>query len=89
LNSWVVASGFPAGEIAFDYSDAVTGQQKAIFDPVAVLLNEGDETLALANAAGFRCFTRPPSAMPSAHARAMSETSSSSTGLSIRDMNYA
>jgi hypothetical protein len=57
LNSWVVASGFPAGEIAFDYSDAVTGQQKAIFDPVAVLLNEGDETLALANAAELRCFT--------------------------------
>ena len=70
LNDWVIERGFPAGEIAFDYSDPVTGQQKAIFDlvwssglqrelsaPVAVLLNEGDETLALANAAGFRCFT--------------------------------
>ena len=48
-----------------------TGEQIAVFDlawpdgvqtelsqPVAVLLDEGDETLALAAKAGYRCFTR-------------------------------
>jgi hypothetical protein len=72
LNDWVAAHGLPRGEIAFDYADAETGKQRAVFDlawpigvqqglssPVAVLLNEGDETLALANGAGFRCFTSP------------------------------
>ena len=50
--------------------DAAGGEQKAVFDlawpgglqqelsqPVAVLLNESVETVALASQAGFRCFT--------------------------------
>jgi len=58
------------GVMAFDFADEATGQQQAVFDlvwpngiqeelsqPVAVLLNESAETLALANRAGFRCFT--------------------------------
>ncbi len=70
LNDWVVSQGFAEGVIAYDYSNAETGDQIAIFDlawptglqeelsaPVAVLLNESDETVALASAAGFRCFT--------------------------------
>ena len=56
--------------LAFDFADETSGRQQAVFDlawpngiqeelsqPVAVLLNEGQETLALASRAGFRCFT--------------------------------
>ena len=56
--------------MSFDYTDPDAGAQRAVFDlawpggmqeglsqPVAVLLNEGEETLALASSAGFRCFT--------------------------------
>lgn len=70
LNSWVAEQGLPRGELAFDYADAETGEQRAVLDlawpdglqaglsePVAVLLNEGAEVLSLASGAGFRCFT--------------------------------
>jgi hypothetical protein len=70
LNDWVESLGLPRGVLAFDFADEATGQQRAVFDlvwpngiqeelsqPVAVLLNEGAETLALAAAARFRCFT--------------------------------
>ncbi|WP_297085792.1 DUF262 domain-containing protein [uncultured Draconibacterium sp.] len=70
LASWVEEQNLTPGEIAYDYSNPETGQQEAIFDlawpngiqeelsePVAVLLNEGAETLAIANNAGFRCYT--------------------------------
>lgn len=70
LNAWVESHGLPRGILSFDFSDPTTGEQQAVFDlawpngiqeelsePVAVLLNEGGETLALASAAGFRCFT--------------------------------
>lgn len=70
LNDWVEAQGLPRGVLAFDFADQVSGEQKAVFDlawpngiqeelsqPVAVLLNENSETLALASRAGFRCFT--------------------------------
>jgi len=55
--------------MSFDHTDPDSGAQQAVFDlawpdgvqaglsqPVAVLLNEGEETLALASSAGFRCF---------------------------------
>jgi hypothetical protein len=70
INRWVAALGLPVGEISFDYSDPETGQQKAVFDlawpdglqpglseRIALLINEGEDTLALASGAGFRCFT--------------------------------
>ena len=70
LNDWVEAQGLPRGQMSFDYADPDTREQQAVFDlawpngiqeelsqPVAVLLNEGAETLALASSAGFRCFT--------------------------------
>lgn len=70
LNDWVEAQGLSRGEVAFDYADPESGAQLAVFDlawpnglqpgltgPVAVLLNESADVLALANAAGFRCFT--------------------------------
>jgi len=70
VNEWVAARGLPRGSLAYDFADPNTGQQKAVFDlawpagvqeelsePVAVLLNEPPETLAVASAARFRCFT--------------------------------
>ena len=70
LNDWVEAQGLPQGEIAYDFADPDTGEQRAVFDlawpsgiqeelsqPVAVLLNEGAETIAVASQAGYRCFT--------------------------------
>jgi hypothetical protein len=70
LNHWMEAQGLPRGVLAFDFADTGTGQQRAVFDlawpsgiqeelsqPVAVLLNEPDATLAIASQAGCRCFT--------------------------------
>ena len=70
LNKWVVERGIQSGQLSYDYANPETGEQEAVFDlvwpnglqqeltePVAVLLNETAETLALANQAGFRCFT--------------------------------
>jgi hypothetical protein len=70
LNDWMVAQELPPGLLAYDFADAVTGEQKAVFDlawpngiqeelsqPVVVLLNEGAETIAIASQAGYRCFT--------------------------------
>ncbi|TPE46529.1 GmrSD restriction endonuclease domain-containing protein [Amaricoccus solimangrovi] len=69
INAWMEESGLPQGEIAFDFADPETGQQRAVFDlawpngiqeelsqPVALLLNEGSDVLAIASQAGFRCF---------------------------------
>jgi hypothetical protein len=70
LNDWVEAQGLPRGQMPFDHAEPETGEQRAAFDlawpdglqeglsqPVAVLLDEGPETLAIASNAGFRCFT--------------------------------
>jgi len=69
VNAWVVERGLSAGQIAYDYADPESGEQKAIFDlvwmdglqaglsaPVALLLDERDDVLELANKAGLRCF---------------------------------
>ena len=71
LNEWVESQGLPRGQMAFDYTHVESGEQLAVFDlawpdgvqaelsqPVAVLLDEGAETLAIAAKAGYRCFTR-------------------------------
>jgi hypothetical protein len=70
LNVWMEEKGLPRGVLAFDYADTSTGEQKAVFDmawskgiqeglsqPVAVILNDGADTLAIASQAGYRCFT--------------------------------
>ena len=70
LNEWVQSQGLSLGQMAFDYRDPNTGAQLAVFDlawpdgvqaeltqPVAVLLDEGIETLTIAAKAGYRCFT--------------------------------
>ena len=71
LNKWLEQQDLPRGQMSFDYTDDNTGEQLAVFDlawpdgiqaglsdQVAVLLDEGDETLAIAARAGYRCFTR-------------------------------
>ena len=70
LNNWVQAQGLPLGIMSYDYTEQETGEQKAIFDlawpdgiqeglsaPIAVMLDEEKETIALASQSGFRCFT--------------------------------
>ena len=69
LNAWVEEKKLPRGILAYDFADAETGEQRAVFDlawpnglqeeltqPVAVLLNEGSDVLALASQSGYRCF---------------------------------
>jgi hypothetical protein len=69
LNDWMEGQGLPRGVVAFDFSDPNTGQQQAVFDlawpsgiqeelsqPVALLLDEGSEVIAIASQAGYRCF---------------------------------
>lgn len=70
LNTWIETLGLPRGALSYDFADPDTGEQRAVFDlawpngiqeelsqPVAVLLNEGAETVTIASQAGFRCFT--------------------------------
>lgn len=70
LNDWMEEQGLPRGMMAFDFADLDTGEHRAVFDlawpigiqeglsqPVAVLLNEETEVIAIASQAGFRCFT--------------------------------
>jgi hypothetical protein len=70
LNEWIEGQGLPRGMLSYDFADEATGEQKAVFDlawphgiqeelsqPVAVLLNETTETIAIASQAGYRCFT--------------------------------
>jgi ABC-type uncharacterized transport system YnjBCD ATPase subunit len=68
-NDWVEERGLPRGLVASDFADAATGGQQAVLglawpnaiqeelsQPVAVLLNEPSDVLAIASQAGFRCF---------------------------------
>jgi hypothetical protein len=70
INDWMEQQGLPLGVLAYDFADAATGEQKAVFDlawpngvqeelsqPVVVLLNESAETIGIASQAGYRCFT--------------------------------
>lgn len=70
INDWMEQQGLPRGTVAYDFADAGTGKQRAVFDlawsngiqeelsqPVAVLLNETTETIGIASQAGYRCFT--------------------------------
>ena len=69
-NAWVQERSLPSGELLFEIADEATGEPQAILDlawpdglqtelsgPVALLIDEGPELLALANRRGFRCFT--------------------------------
>lgn len=67
---WVVSQGLPEGEIVYELVDHESGTLLAVFDlawpdglqeglsqPVALLLDEGDDTIMAANRAGYRYFT--------------------------------
>jgi hypothetical protein len=70
LQAWVAERGFDRGRYLHEVSDEATGEALAVLDlawpeglqrelsePVALLLDEGPELLALANRQGYRCFT--------------------------------
>ena len=70
VNQWVVSQGLAEGESLFELADPDTGEAYGVFDlawpdglqeglsvPVALLLNEPEETEAAANRAGYRYFT--------------------------------
>lgn len=70
INEWLKVRGSPEGDIEFELSDPESGSPLAILDvawqnglqaelgePVALLLDEGPQTLQVANDRGFRHFT--------------------------------
>lgn len=70
VDDWMETVGLPRGVLSCDYVDPSTGRLRAILDlawpqgvqtelsqPVALLLNEAGDTLAIASQAGYRCFT--------------------------------
>jgi len=69
-NDWVAAQGLPPGELSYELADTTTGEPIAIFDlawpdglqeglsePVALLIDEDEETEQAANRARYRFFT--------------------------------
>jgi hypothetical protein len=46
--------GRPSNEVRLAWPNGI---QKELSQPVAVLLNEGTDTIAIASRAGYRCFT--------------------------------
>ncbi len=72
INTWVVQQGLPAGEFMHELMGASPGDPLAVLDlawpeglqsglsqPVALLIDEGQETEEAANRAGYRYFTNP------------------------------
>lgn len=70
LNEWVEQQGLPEGTFMYEAVDPLSSQPAAVFDlawpnglqeglsrPVAVLLNEGQDVLRIANDFGYRYFT--------------------------------
>jgi hypothetical protein len=70
VNAWVVEHGLPEGNLLYELADDESGEPVAILDlvwpdglqeglsePVAVLLDESRDLVALASAKGFRVFT--------------------------------
>lgn len=71
-NDWVVAEGLPRGEELYELADPQSGAPLAVLDlawprgmqeglsqPIALLLNEGEEIEEIVNQAGYRFFTDP------------------------------
>ena len=70
FNEWVIDQGLPEGEFLFELADLDTGEPYGVLDlawpdglqaglsvPVALLIDEPEETEAAANRAGYRFFT--------------------------------
>lgn len=71
-NQWIVSQELPAGAMLYELSDPESGAPLAVIDlawprgiqeglsqPVALLLNEGEEVEVILNRAGYRFFTSP------------------------------
>jgi hypothetical protein len=69
-NEWVVSQGLPSGQLMYELSDEESNRPLAVLDlawpeglqpgfsePIALLLDEGQDTLVAANRAGYRYFT--------------------------------
>jgi hypothetical protein len=69
-NAWVVEQGLPEGHLLYELADPETGEvlamldlvwpnglQEGLSEPVALLLGESSELLAMASARGYRVFT--------------------------------
>ena len=69
-NEWVVSQGLPSGHYMYELADPETGRPLAVIDlawpdglqqgysdPIALLIDEGPETLMAANRAGYKYFT--------------------------------
>jgi len=69
LNTWMAEHELPVGQLSYELTDPNTGEQKAVIDlawpqgiqeeltqPIALLLNETTETMAIASQAGFLCY---------------------------------
>jgi len=69
-NEWVLEQGLPEGEYLYEVADPDTGEALAVLDlawpngiqerysePVALLIDETEDTFATANKAGYRYFT--------------------------------
>jgi hypothetical protein len=69
-NATMVRHGLSEGELLYEVADSDTGEPLAVLDlawpeglqpgltpPVAILINESAETVEVASAGGFRCFT--------------------------------
>ena len=73
-NELMARQGLAEGELLYEVADPDTGEPLAVLDlawpeglqpgltqPVAILINESTETVEVASAAGFRCFTETES----------------------------
>ncbi len=71
-NTWIMSHGLPEGETMYELADIETGEPLAVLDlawpdglqagfsqPVALLIDEGFETIDAVNRAGYRYFTDP------------------------------
>jgi hypothetical protein len=70
VQTWVIQQGLPVGETMYELDDPITAEPLAVLDlawpdglqpgyspPVALLLEESPEVVALVNRAGYRYFT--------------------------------
>ena len=71
LNAWVVEQGLPEGHMLYELADEESGEPVAVLDlvwpdglqeglsePVAVLLDESHDMVAMASSRGYRVFTQ-------------------------------
>lgn len=92
LMYWMQEQQLPPGTLDYELTDPETGQQLAVLDlawpagvqeeltpPVAVLIDEPQETLAAASAAGFRCFSTTEEFMGYVEQEILGTTSSMSS----------